>query len=165
MTKIIICLALCLTVFMSTRSLYAIALGGGAGTDLPLAHSDSAEEGFAAEGFFRQDPYELRFHFGDTGKVNSYSVLLSMKHFISQTVARPYIEGGIGPVIVNSEGKGMSYGVKPEASLGVDIGVNTNFSVGVAFRYYGLAYFGSTYSGKFEANHGFSLLGNLIVWF
>jgi hypothetical protein len=150
--------------FMSTLSASAIAVGGGAGGDFPFAHSDTTESGVAAEGFYRIDPYEIRFHFGDLN-VKTYSVVVAMKHFFSNTIARPYIEAALGPTIVNTSGRGMAYGARPEASIGVDIGINQHFSAGVVTRYFGLVYFGNTSSGKFEANHGLSLLGNLIVWF
>lgn len=155
------------TCLMSTSSgldASQIALGGAAGLDLPLAHSDTSEAGIAAEGFYRIDPYELRFHFGDQ-TVKSYSVVLALKHFFSDSIARPYIEGAMGPLITNTPGRGLAYGAKPEVSLGVDIGINKNFSAGAVMRYFGMVAFGDTASGNFEANHGFSLLGNLIVWF
>lgn len=142
-----------------------IAIGGSAGADFPLAHSDHAEVGFAAEGFYRIDPYEVRFHFGDLGIQKTYSVVVGIKHFFSADVARPYIEAAIGPVIVNTKGRGLGYGIFPEVTFGMDIGINTHLSTGLAARYHGMAYFGSTGSGKFEANHGFSLLGNIVVWF
>ncbi len=149
---------------MSTSSVMALAIGGSAGMDFPFSHTDNTTEGIAAEGFYRIDPYEVRFHFDDI-KVKSYSVVLAIKHFFSDSVARPYIEGAFGPAIVNTDGRGMAYGFKPEASLGVDVGINPHISTGIAARYFGLVYFGDTNSGKFEANHGLSLLANFIVWF
>ncbi len=145
----------------------ALGIGGSFGADLPLAHTSGSknEVGISAEGFYRVDPWEVRFHYGDQG-VDTYSVVLGVKHFFTQSVIRPYVEGALGPVIVNSPRKSnLAYGVKPEVTLGVDIGMNAWLSTSVQARYFGLAYFGSTDSGKFEANHGFTLNGSLIFWF
>ncbi|MDB5037023.1 MAG: hypothetical protein JWQ35_551 [Bacteriovoracaceae bacterium] len=150
---------------MSTSSVLAkLAIGGSAGMDFPFAHADKTEPGVSAEGFYRLDPYEVRFRFADI-QMKTYSVVVAIKHFFSDDVVRPYIEGALGPVITNIKGRGLGYGAYPEASLGVDIGINTHLSTGVVARYFGLVYFGNTNSGKFEANHGLSLLGNFIVWF
>jgi hypothetical protein len=150
--------------FMSTCFSAPLSLGGAAGADFPLSHGDEAGAGIAAEGFYRLDPYEVRFHFSEM-KVESYSVVLAMKHFLSNGVIRPYIEGAVGPLIMHTNHKGLAYGAKPEVSLGADIALGPHFSTGVVTRYFGLVYFGSTNSGKFEANHGLSLLANLILWF
>ena|SRR5665213_1511252 len=157
-------LGIVFTCIMSTSSVLALSLGGAAGMDFPISHTHSTSPGVAAEGFYRLDPYEVRFHFSHID-VDTYSVLLSMKHFFSDTLIRPYVEGAMGPLIVNTKGRGLGYGIKPEVSLGADLGITSHFSTGVVARYFGLVYFGSTSIGKFEANHGFSLMGNLIVWF
>jgi hypothetical protein len=151
---------------MSTSSVLAgnLAISGGAGADFPLAHRDEQDAGISAEGAYRVDPYELRFHFGRTS-VDSYSVLLGIKNFFNTGVVRPYIEGAIGPVIVNTPHKGLAYGVKPEVTLGTDIAMNEHMSAGADVRYFGQAYFGNTKNGNFEANHGFSLLGHFTIWF
>ncbi len=149
---------------ISPMKLYGLAVGGSVGMDLPLAQGDSYDPGIAAEGYYRVDPYEIRFHFSDMN-VKSYSVMAAMKHFMSDDIARPFVEAAFGPVINSTKGKGLSYGIKPEVSLGVDIGINKHLSTGAAFRYFGMAIFGKTSSGKFEANHGFSIVALLGVWF
>lgn len=149
---------------MSTLSAVPLAIGGAVGADFPLSHRDKVGPGISAEGFYRLDPYEVRFHYGHIDN-DMYSVVLAMKHFFSEGVVRPYLEGAFGPVIVDTSGRGLAYGVKPEVTIGTDLGITENFSTGLVTRYWGAAYFGSTDSGKFEANHGFSILGNVILWF
>lgn len=151
---------------MSTLSVIGapLAISGGAGADFPLAHRDEQDPGISAEGSYRVDPYELRFHYGRT-TVDSYSVVLGIKHFFNNGIVRPFVEGAIGPVIVNTPHFGLGYGVKPEATIGADIAINANMSAGADFRYFGQAYFGDTRSGNFEANHGLSLLGHFTIWF
>lgn len=141
-----------------------LAMGGALGADMPLHHERTTDPGIAAEGFYRVDPYEIRFHFSNI-KIHNYSVLVGIKHFFSESVLRPYVEGAAGPVIIHTSSKGFGYGLKPEVSLGVDMGINRWFSTGVVTRYFGMMVFGDTHSGSWEAHHGFSLLGNLIVWF
>jgi hypothetical protein len=158
------CFVLFVSGLMSTLSAATIAMGGAAGMDFPLARTDKTDPGISLEGFYRLDPYEVRFHFGDLN-LKTYSVLVALKHFFSNGLARPYLEAALGPVIVNTDGRGLAYGGRPEATLGLDLAISQNLSTGVVLRYFGLIYFGDTNSGKFEANHGLSLLGNFIVWF
>lgn len=154
---------LCSCLFPSL--LQGVAMGGAVGGGFPFSHTDKAKPGITAEGFFRQDPYEIRFEYIENDRMANYAVEAAIKHFFTASVARPYIEGAVGPVIVNTRAKGLAYGVKPEASAGLDLGINSNLSAGVALRYGGMIYFGSTLSGGWEAHHGMSLLGNVIVWF
>lgn len=151
---------------MSTWSVVAapLAISGGVGADLPLSHRDEQDPGISAEGSYRVDPYELRFHYGHM-KIDSYAVLLGMKRFFSNSIVRPYVEAALGPVIVNTPHRGLAYGVRPEVSLGSDIAVNSQFSGGAVVRYFAQAYFGDTNNGNFEANHGFTLLGYFTIWF
>ena len=141
-----------------------LALGGSVGMDFPFAHSDETDPGISAEGFYRIDPYEVRFHFGNN-EIKYYSVSLALKHFFSHGVVRPYIEGALGALIADTPVEGLAYGAKPEVSLGADIGVSKHFSTGLAARYFGMTYFGSTSSGKWESNHGLSVMANVILWF
>jgi len=140
------------------------AIGGAAGVEFPFAHGRDYDPGIAVEAFFRKDPYELRFHFADT-KTQSYSVLLGIKHFLSNTSVRPYVEAAAGPTIVDSKGRGLGYGLRPEATLGADLGLSRHLSFGAAARYFGMIYFGDTNSGNMEAQHGLDLLFNVVVWF
>lgn len=152
---------------MSTSSFVGaapLAIGGSVGGEFPFAHGDKQGPGISAEGFYRVDPFELRFHYADI-EIETYSVLLAMKKFFSNGIVRPYAEGAIGPLIVNTEPDGLSYGVRPEVTLGADIALNSHFSTGATVRYFGNIHFGDTGSGKMEANHGVSLLGNIVVWF
>ncbi len=153
-----------LAAWIPLRNVFALAVGGNVGMDLPFSHSSNYDPGIAAEGYYRIDPYEIRFHYGGT-QADTYSVLAGIKHFFSADIARPFVEAAIGPVVVNSPNQGLAYGAKSEVTLGLDIGINRYFSTGAVVRYFGMAYFGDTHSGKFEANHGFSLLGTLLVWF
>jgi hypothetical protein len=143
-----------------------LAVGLGVGVDFPFAHAESSDPGIALEGIFRADPFEVRFHFAEI-ESKVYAVSLGYKFFFNDDMLRVYAEPAVGPMIVDTPGAGKSaaFGIRPEASLGVDIGINTNLSVGVVSRYFTMFYFGDTASGKFEANHGLSLLANLIYWF
>lgn len=141
-----------------------LAFGGAAGVSFPLSHDADYDPGIAAEGFWRKDPYELRFHFADM-KTQVFAVLVAVKYFFAHGVMRPYLEGALGPVVINPQNKQLAYGVRPEASLGLDLGLSRNLSVGLGTRYFGMAYFGDTNSGKFEANHGLALTLNVIFWF
>jgi len=164
--KKFIFLVLCLLT-LPLKASFALGLGGGVGADFPLAHLDGGENevGLSAEGFYRLDPYEVRFHYGNQG-LETYSVVLGIKHFFTQSIVRPYAEAAFGPTIVSTPGRSnLAYGVRPEGSIGADVGINSYLSTGITARYFGMAYFGSTNSGKFEANHGFSLMGTLLLWF
>ena len=151
---------------MSTCMAAPLALGVGLGGDFPFAHTGSTDPGVSVEAFYRLDPYEVRFHYGEI-ELDTYSVVLGIKHFFSEDNIRPYVEGAVGPLIVDTPGasKGLAYGFKPEVTLGVDVAVSSHFSTGVVTRYFGMIYFGDTSTGAWEANHGISLLANLIVWF
>lgn len=149
---------------MSKLNAGPLAFGGGAGVDLPFYHENTYDPGVSAEAFWRKDQYEIRFHFADT-QTQTYSFVMGIKHFFSDSALRPYVEGAAGPLIVDPKGKGLAYGARPEAALGADLGLSQNLSVGFVTRYYGMIYFGDTHSGKFEANHGMTVLVNLIFWF
>ena len=151
-------------IFLSNVEAAPLAMGGSVGGDFPLAHDDSYGAGVSAEGFYRVDPYEIRFHYSAT-KVETYSLVLGRKYFFSQGIVRPFVEGAAGPVIVHTNHKGLAFGAKPDFTLGTDVAINSHFSTGASMRYFALIYFGSTNSGKFEANHGFSLMGHLTLWF
>ena len=141
-----------------------LALGGGAGIELPFAHEGHYEAGVAAEAYWRKDPYELRFHFSDV-KTRTYSLLVGIKHFFTNAALRPFIAGGLGPTIVQSPGRDLAYGFRPDVTLGADLGLSRNLSFGVATKYFGLVYWGDTESGKMEANHGLNIMVNFAVWF
>jgi hypothetical protein len=141
-----------------------IAVGANVGADFPLARRAEVREGISAEAFYRRDPYEIRFHYGNW-KVDSYSVTFNRKHFFSQAELRPYLEAGIGPIIINTPSEGLSYGVTPVGSLGVELGLSDHFSGLVAMRYSAYMVFGDTAGGSWESNHYLSLLGGVSLWF
>jgi len=140
------------------------APGVSVGADFPLAHRDQTDAGISLEVFYRVEPFVVRIHYARL-EIDYYSVVLGRKHFFSNAMLRPYVEGALGPVIVDSPSKNLSYGVKAVGSLGADIAINSFLSTGITLRYSGYSYFGDTLSGRFEANHTFSLMGKLIVWF
>lgn len=140
------------------------AFGGAVGVEFPFAHSARLDPGVAAEAFYRLDPYEIRFHYSEI-EFDSYSVLVAIKYFFTQTEIRPYFEAALGPTIADFPARELAYGIRPEVTLGADLAINRNLSTGLAFRYFGSLVFGDTPSGKFEANHGLNLLANVIVWF
>jgi len=141
-----------------------IAFGLNVGVDFPLAHRDRLNAGVMVEANYRLDPYEVRFHYA---YVNShyYSLGLGHKFFFSQAVMRPYLEPFLGLAIVNTKGEGLSYGVNPTLSLGVDLAVNTRISTQIAARYSGYVYFGETKGGSWQAHHMLSVLGGVSLWF
>ena len=151
---------------MESTQANPIAIGVGAGADFPFSHRDTSDPGFSFDGIFRMDPYEIRFHFAEI-EAKIYSVSIAYKFFFNDELFRFYLEPAVGPLIFDTPGaaKGVAYGVRPEGTLGVDIGINTHLSAGVVTRYFTMLYFGDTPSGKTEANHGLSLLANLIYWF
>lgn len=155
-----------LGVFFSSVGLQAspIAVGGSVGGDLPFARKSHFDPGVSAEGSVRVDPYEIRFHYADT-RVNTYSLVLAYKYFLTNQLLRPYGEVGLGPVVVHTEGEGLGYGARPEIGIGADLGINPYLSLGVSSRYYAMLYFGSTKNGKFESNHGMSIMGSFSLWF
>jgi hypothetical protein len=149
--------------FLAPLSAEALSVGGSAGVEFPFHHPEY-EAGVAAEAFWRKDQYELRFHYANT-KSEIYSLVAGMKHFFSNESLRPYVEAAVGPVIVDTHGRDLAYGVKPEFSLGADLGLSRHLSFGMVTRYYGMIYFGDTGSGNFEANQGLNMLLNVILWF
>jgi len=142
------------------------AMGGALGSGVPFSQSNASEPGFSLEGFYRLDPYEVRFNFSDND-VTTYSVVAGIKHFFSNKMFRPYVEAAGGPVIVDTpgDGNGLAYGIRPEITVGLDVGITEHISTGVVTRYFAMWYFGNTSSGAHEANHGLSILANLIFWF
>jgi opacity protein-like surface antigen len=151
---------------MSLRGVEASALGlnAGAGIEFPISHQDTYDAGVMAEVSWRKDPYELRFHFSDM-MIQHYAVVVSIKHFFSDDLLRPFVEGGVGPAIVDTPIRGLAFGARPEAGFGADLGLSENLSFGANVRYAGLIYFGDTDAGFFEANHAISLLANVAFWF
>ncbi len=151
---------------LSSQNLRAapLAFGVAGGAELPFYHAEDYDPGLSAEAFWRKDPYELRFHYAHV-ETQTFSVLLAMKYFFSDSTLRPYFEVAAGPTIIDPKGKGLAYGVRPEASFGADLGVNRNFSINFATRYYGTIYFGDTQSGKWEANHGLNVMVGAVLWF
>lgn len=153
-------------ILLALRGLEASPLGlnAGAGMEFPISHHDTYDAGVMAEISWRKDPYELRFHFSDM-LIQHYAVLVSIKHFFSDDLLRPFVEGGVGPAIVDTPLRGLAFGVRPEAGFGADLGLNENLSFGANVRYGGLVYFGDTDAGFFEANHAISFLANVAFWF
>lgn len=141
-----------------------LAVGTNLGVDFPLSKRSETSEGFAVEGLFRKDPYEIRFHFSDTKK-HLYSLSINRKHFFSQSDLRPYFEAGIGPVILDSPNVALAYGLGASASLGVEMGVSDHFSVQILTRYQPHIVFGDTVGGSWETNHMIALMGGVSLWF
>ena len=141
-----------------------LGLNVGSGIEFPLSHNDTYDPGILAEVSWRKDPYELRFHFADM-KIHHYAVVASIKHFFSDDLLRPFVEGGVGALIVDTPNRGLAFGVRPEAGFGADFGLNQHLSFGANVRYAGSLYFGDTDAGFFEANHSISLLANVVLWF
>jgi len=152
--------------FMGLRGIEASALGlnAGAGIEFPISHQDTYDAGVMAEVSWRKDPYELRFHYSDM-VIQHYAVVVSIKHFFSDDLLRPFVEGGVGPVIVDTPIRGLAFGARPEAGFGADLGLSENLSFGANVRYAGLIYFGDTDAGFFETNHAISLLATVAFWF
>jgi len=141
-----------------------LGLNAAAGMEFPLSHHDTFDAGVMAEVSWRKDPYELRFHFSDM-VIQHYAVVVTIKHFFSDDLLRPFVESGVGPAIVDTPVRGLAFGARPEGGFGVDLGLSENLSFGANVRYAGLIYFGDTDAGFFEANHAISLLANIAFWF
>jgi hypothetical protein len=141
---------------------FAFGLNGG--MKFPLWHTEKMDPGFSVDAQWRKDPYEVRFNYSHID-VHYYSVLLGIKHFFSNDLLRPYVEIAGGPVIVNTKGKGLGYGISPVGSVGAELGINENFSTVVATRYSAFFYFGDTQSGSWEANHSLSIMAGVTLWF
>lgn len=140
------------------------SFGGSGGAEFPFAHGSRVDWGPRGEGFFRVDPYEVRFSYADM-KVDVYSVVVGRKLFFSESLLRPYVEAAGGFAIQQTDSKGLAYGLTPVVSLGTDLGINSFLSAQVNLRYSAYWVFGKTGSGKMEANHSLSLLGGLSLWF
>lgn len=141
-----------------------LGLNAGAGIEFPISHQDTFDPGVMAEVSWRKDPYELRFHYSHMN-IQHYAVIGSIKHFFSDDLLRPFVEGGVGPMVVDTPGRDLSFGVRPEIGAGADLGLDQHLSFGANIRYAAMVYFGDTDSGFFEANHAISLLANVTLWF
>jgi hypothetical protein len=167
MQKNFIALAtLFLMMMVSSQSLRAstFAFGINGGMKFPFWHTERMDPGVSLDANWRVDPYELRFSYSYID-VHYYSVLLGVKHFFSSDTLRPYVEIAGGPLIVNTKAEGLAYGISPVGSLGVELGINENFSSLAVARYSGFFYFGDTKSGSWEANHALSILAGVTLWF
>lgn len=153
-------------ILLSWNSVQArtIAFGAAGGIEFPFAHSKKMDPGPRAEAYYRLDPYEVRFHYAHL-EVDFYTVSLAMKHFFSNDEIRPFVEASLGPTIVDTPGEGLAYGISPEFSGGVELGINQNFSTHVNTRYTAYWYFGDTGSGSMEAQHALSLVAGVTLWF
>ncbi len=160
----ILCGAALLLGGLRTVEAAPLGLNAAAGMEFPLSHHDTFDAGVMAEVSWRKDPYELRFHFSDM-VIQHYAVVVTIKHFFSDDLLRPFVEGGVGPAIVDTPVRGLAFGARPEGGFGVDLGLSENLSFGANVRYAGLIYFGDTDAGFFEANHAISLLANIAFWF
>jgi len=134
------------------------------GMEFPFAHTDRMDPGFRIDAFYRLDPYEVRFHYSELNS-DFYSVGLGRKFFFSNDEIRPFFESAVSACIVDTHPEGLAYGMNPEISLGVELGINENFSTSLVARYGGYWYFGNTGSGDMEANHGLNILAGLNLWF
>ncbi|PIR22808.1 MAG: hypothetical protein COV44_06525 [Deltaproteobacteria bacterium CG11_big_fil_rev_8_21_14_0_20_45_16] len=140
------------------------SVGGSGGMEFPFWHTERMDPGLRAEGFYRIDPYEVRFDYSYL-QVHYYSVLLAKKFFFTQDDIRPFVEAALGPCFVNTPHKGLGYGISPEISLGAELGINEHFSSSLTMRYSAYWYFGDTKSGTMEANHGLSVVAGISLWF
>lgn len=140
-----------------------VGVGSSIGAAFSLAHRERLNQGVQVEAHVRRDPYEIRFEYADPGS-SLFSLSLARKHFFSQESLRPFAEAGLGFAILSDSG-GLAYGPRPSLSLGAELGISHHFSAQALVRYSAYMVFGETSGGSWEANHSFSLIGGLTLWF